>query len=426
MKDLTVHEKAAYSLTAAMAALFLATAILAGALMGMLGDTEKEYSRYRTNNEIELSDLEKKKNELNSKLSDINNRIELAERSKAELENKIWQTETELNELKNSIGNSDQTYKKLNDQLTTLKAELSAKEAEITVLNNQISEISKAYGTNINKQYDILKQIYALLENPAVKGAKISLYYEDLDRGYTLKINESTKYPSAGCLRTPFALSVLIAASNEMADYEKKLAEYEATHGTTDGFPTYKFKYDLSRMFTYTEDKAVSGSGIIKDSEFGTEFSHKELFEAYLKYGDAVAEKELTKVYGTSLRKNFLANIGTVAMKADPNQATATDLALIMKQAYAFCESDAYYASMMKESMMKGVHNVMITPGIVGRDVIHGSGWADGAYHDMAAVDGEHPYVLIFMSDMTNNDTVNKYINKLASLINELHNTFYQ
>ena len=100
MKNLTVHEKAAYSLTAAMAALFLATAILAGALMGMLGDTEKEYSNYRTDNEIELSDLEKKKNELNAKLSDINNRIELAERSKSELEAKIWQTETELNELK--------------------------------------------------------------------------------------------------------------------------------------------------------------------------------------------------------------------------------------------------------------------------------------------------------------------------------------
>ena len=44
----------------------------------------------------------------------------------------------------------------------------------------------------------------------------------------------------------------------------------------------------------------------------------------------------------------------------------------------------------------------------------------------MAVVCGSRPYVLVFMSDMTNNDAVNKYINKLASLINELHNTFYQ
>ena len=179
-------------------------------------------------------------------------------------------------------------------------------------------------------------------------------------------------------------------------------------------------------MFTYNESNAVSGSGIIKDSEFGTEFTHKELFEAYLKYGDAVAEKELTKVYGTTLRKNLLSNIGTTTMKTDPTQATPTDLALVMKQAYAFCESGAYYSDMMKDCMKKGFHNVMLTPGIACQDVIHGSAYSEGAYHDMAVVCGSRPYVLVFMSDMTNNDAVNKYISKLASLINELHNTFYQ
>ncbi len=424
MKNLTVHEKAAYSFAAAMGALFLATAILAISLMGMLGATEDEYSRYRTNAEIKLSDIEKKKNELNSKLSDINNQIELAEKSKSELENKIWQTETELNELKNSIGNSDGMYKKLNAQLAELKAELKVKEDEITALNNKITEITKSYGSDINKQYELLTEIYSLLEAPPIVGASISLYYEDLGRGCTLKINEKQKYQSSGCLRTPFALSVLIAASNEMADYEKKLAEYKALHGEDAELTDYKFKYSLDRIFTYTEDKAVSGAGIIKDSEYGTEYSHKELFEAYLKYGDAVAEKELTKVYGTSLRKNFLANIGTTAMKSDPEQATATDLALVMKQAHAFCESGAYYAEFMKDCMEKGVHNVMITPGIVGGKVIHGSALSDGAYHDMAVVCGSRPYVLIFMSDMTSNDTVNEYINKLASLVNELHNSF--
>ena len=426
MRNLTVHEKAAYSFAAAMGALFLATAILAISLMGMLGATEDEYSRYRTNAEIKLSDIEKKKNELNSKLSDINNQIELAEKSKSELENKIWQTETELNELKSSIGNSDGMYKKLNAQLADLKAELKVKEDEITALNNRITEITKSYGSDINKQYEILSQIYSLLEKPPVDGANISLYYEDLGRGCTLKINEKQKYQSSGCLRTPFALSVLIAASNEMADYEKKLAEYKALHGEDAELTDYKFKYSLDRIFTYTEDKAVSGSGIIKDSEFGTEYSHEELFEAYLKYGDAVAEKELIKVYGTTLRKNFLSNIGTTVMKSDPEQATATDLALVMKQAYAFCEGGTYYSDFMKDCMKKGVHNVMITPGIVGGEVIHGSAYSDGAYHDMAVVLGGHPYVLVFMSDMTSNDAVNQYINKLASLINELHNTFYQ
>ncbi len=426
MKKFTVNEKAAYSLCAAMAALFLATAILALSLMGMLSETEDEYSRYRTNAEIELSDLEKKKNELNSALTDINNRIELAEKSKSELEAKIWQTESELSELKNSLESTDGLYKKLNTQLSELKAELQAKNNEISSLNDRITEITKTYGVNINKQYELLKEIYDLLENPPEKGANISFYYEDLERGYSLKINEKAKYPSAGCLRIPFALSVLISSSDEMADYEKKLAEYEAINGPTDEFPDYKFKYSLDRIFTYTEDKSENGAGIIKDSEFGTEFTHKELFEAYLKYGDAIAEKELTKVYGTTLRKNLLSNLGTTVMKTTPASATAEDLSLVIKRAYAFCESDAYYAELLKDSMLKGVHNVMITPGIVGKDVIHGSGWDDGAYHDMAVVYDAHPYVLIFMSDMSGSDAVNEYINKLVALIDDLHETFYQ
>lgn len=446
MKRLSANEKAAYTLCAAMLALFLCTAILAVSLISMLSKTEKAYSRYRTEAEIERSELEKKKNELNSKATELLNSLELAEKTKAQLEMRIGQTEAELNELKSSFGNTDELYKKLNAQLSVLNGELEAKNTEIESLKNDISELSKTYSADINKQYGLLCELYELLASPpkltvseAEYGAdgsvlkeavyatpKISLYYEDIERGHTFFHNISTQYPTSGCLRIPFALSVLKAASDEMAEYEKKLIEYEAMNGPTDSLPNFTFKYDLNRIFTYTEDKQVAGSGIIKDSEFGTEYTHIELFEAYLKYGDAVAEKELTAVYGTSLRKTLLANIGTEVMKTDPASTTASDLALVMKAAFSFIQSDAYYSDLLRSSMKDSVHNVMISPGIVGKDVLHGSGWDEGAYHDMAIVDGEHPYVLIFMSDLSGGgDEVNQYINKLASVINQLHETFY-
>ena len=44
--------------------------------------------------------------------------------------------------------------------LLRLLAELSAKESEITVLNNQIAEITRSYGSDVNKQYELLKEIY--------------------------------------------------------------------------------------------------------------------------------------------------------------------------------------------------------------------------------------------------------------------------
>lgn len=446
MKRLSANEKAAYTLSAAILALFLCTAILAVSLISMLSKTEKAYSRYRTEAEIERSELEKKKNELNAKATELLNSLELAEKTKAQLEMRIGQTEAELNELKSSVGNTDELYKKLNAQLSVLNGELEAKTSEIESLKNDISELSKSYSIDINKQYGLLCELYGLLSSPPqllvseaqydangklVKEAtyaspKISLYYEDLERGHTFSHNVSTQYPTSGCLRIPFALSVIKAASDEMAEYERKLIEYEAMNGPTDVLPNFTFKYSLDRVFTYTEDKQATGSGIIKDSEFGTEYTHAELFEAYLKYGDAVAEKELTTVYGTSLRKTLLTSIGTSVMKPDPSNATASDLALVMKAVYSFLQSDAYYSDLLRSSMKESVHNVMISPGIVGKDVLHGSGWDDGAYHDMAIVDGDHPYILIFMSDLSaGGDEVNLYINKLASVINQLHEAFY-
>ncbi len=446
MKKLTVNEKAAYSLAAAMTALFLCTALLSFSLMGMLSRTENKFSRYRTDAEIELSDLEKKKNEISARITELNNSLELAEKSKSELEIKIGQTENELNELKSSIGNTDELYKKLNSQLKELNNELDVKKSEIASLSAEITELKKTYGADINKQYEILTEIAKLLNAPpkvlvtpasydsngneisaaVYRDAKVSLYYEDLIRGQSFKHNVTEKFPSSGCLRTPFALSVLIAASDEMAEYDRKLAEYEALHGPTEELPDFVFKYDMSKIFTYTAEKEVSGAGIIKDSEHGTEYTHYELFEAYLKYGDAVAEKELTTVYGTSLRKNLLSNLGTSVMKSDPSKATASDLSLVMKKVYSFIGDEGAYSDLLRDGMKSGVHNVMITPGIVGKDVIHSSGWDKGAYHDMALVYDDNPYVLIFMSDLDGGEEANKYINKLASLVDSLHKTFYE
>lgn len=446
MKKLSASEKAAYSLATVMLALFLCAAILALSLFSMLSRTEKEYSEYRTGAEIKLSDLEKKKNEINAKTDELKGSLELAEKTRAELERRISQTESELSELKNSVGNTDELYKKLNSQLSSLKSELAEKNSEIESLNKDLKALSETYGSDINKQYSLLLKLYELLENPpkievnpaiyddegnliseaVYADAKISLYYEDMERGNFFKFNEAVTYPSSGCVEVPFVLSVLKAASNEMLDYEKKLAEYIAVNGETDELPDFVFKYDMNKVFTYTEDKATLGSGIIKDGEFGTEYTYYELLEHLIKYGDSVAYAELKSAYGTVLQKNLLTSIGTGVMKSDPSLATASDLALVMKETYSFLDSNAYYAQMMKDTMVSSVHSVMITPGIIGKTVAHTHGWSEGAYHDMAVVYDTHPYVLVFMSDLDDGgEEVNAYINKLASVIDDIHESFY-
>ena len=71
MKKLSVNEKTAYIVALSMTALFVCAAILSFCLMGMLTRTENEYSSYRTDAEIKLSDLEKKKNRYNQEMTDL-------------------------------------------------------------------------------------------------------------------------------------------------------------------------------------------------------------------------------------------------------------------------------------------------------------------------------------------------------------------
>jgi beta-lactamase class A len=425
MRKITVVEKTAYSVALAMTALFICTAILAAVMLSSLKKTESKFSEYRTDAEIKLSELEKKRNEMKAEVSELENKIKVAEKTRAELEMKIGQTEKELEELESSFENTDELYKTLNDRLSSLKAELNTKNAEIEALKNDVKELSKAYGADLNRQYELMSELVSLLASPPEEGS-VSVYYKDLERGHTFKSNESLSYPTANCIAVPFALSVLDAASEEKKEYNRLLSEYQVSNPNATELPDYTFKYGLNNIFIYTEDKAVNGSGVIKDSDFGTEFSYYELFELYLKYNDSVAEKELTSIFGTTLRNTLLKNIGTSIMKTDPQSTTASDLALIIEELYEFSESGAEYASLIRKAMSESVHNVMICGGITDKEVLHQHGWSEGAYHDMALVYDEHPYVLVIATDLDNGgDAVNAYIQRIASLIDDIHESFY-
>ena len=424
MKRLSVNEKAAYTVALSMTALFVCAAILSFCLMGMLGRAEKAYSSYRTEAEIKLSDLEKKKNRYNEELAELEAKLDVAEKTRAELEMKLGQAEKDLKELEGNIDDPEGLYKKLSASVNELKAQLETKNAEVTALKNDIKELSVAYGADVNKQYEIVKQIYELLEDGM--GGSVSLYYLDTERGHTFGYGQDKQYPSACTVAVPFALSLLEAASAEQLEYEKKLAEYSAANGGAEEIPGYTFKYDMSKTFVFDPEKTVSGSGIIKDSEAGTEYTYYQLFDLYLRYEDAVAEKELVDAFGNGLRNTLLKDCGTVVMKNDVSKTTAFDLAAIMVRLKNFVYGDGEYVPLIKDAMKNSVHNVLITSGIPTKTVLHQHGWSDGAYHDMALVMDEHPYVLVIATDLEGGEEVNKYFGKLAALIDKLHGTFYK
>lgn len=454
MKKITAGEKAAYLFSLALAILFISMTVLAIVLFHTLSLTEKELADYRTDAEIGLSDLEKQKNELTRQAAELKNRIELAEKTRAELERRVGEAEAELKALEASFGNTDALYGKLNAQVTELKGSLAAKDEEIASLKKELEALNQTYGADLNEQYRIVTELATLLregapmnrvETPVMNTdgtpalnengdpvtevsyvyPKISIYYEDIARGYRYRFNDSIVYPAADCSVAPYALSILQAASEEQQEYDRKLAEYVAAHGPADVLPDFDRTYDLSKYFTYTEEKYRPGAGIIKDSEFGVQFTYEELFEKLLQYQDEVAYAELKATYGSTLYENLLRSLGTVSLKGDSNTATVTDLALIMKTIHTFTETSAPYAPLLQDAMMSSVHTVMIGNGVSPKEIAHMNGWDEGAYHDMAIVYDTHPYVLVIMTDMDEGgEEVNTYLQKVAALIDELHETF--
>ena len=464
---------AAIIVACVMTMLFAAAASIAIMFSMMLREEEADNTAYREQAELDLSALEGAKNEAAKQISELKNQCEVLENECSELAAKIEAAEKEKADLISTFEDTDSRYRELNKTLEALNAELASKQEEIAGLEESIARLESVYSVDINAQFDILNQLNDLLESGApmrqipietededgntVEATdevypRIAVYYEDLTRGYTFSYNANEVFDSASCMKAPFALSILMAASKEQEEYERLLAEAIAnmpeTEAETDengnpipaetdenGEPVQKIPeidfnrvYDFDKIFTYTSDKSESGSGIIKDSEDGTEYTYLELMEYMLRYSDNVAYKTLKSEYGTQLFASLAYKLNTTALKKNLSQMTAADGGKVMKAIYEFIDSGEYYSQFMYEAMTTSVHTVMI-PYSVGysRKVAHKYGWDVDAYHDMGIVFDNNPYVVVFMSDMDTGGTeVDKYIQQVLKLIDSLHRNFYK
>lgn len=443
LKKMTRNEKAAYLVSALVFLLFISASVLAAFLFGMLDRSEKNFSDYRKNTDIELSGLEKSGIDDKKSMASLKNSLELAEKNREQLEGRIAELEAEIKKLNEGFGDKDGLYASLNSQLEALKKSLSEKEAEISGLKNQLGSFGKTYNIDLSSQAELIGKLdeliksgaplnYAGAANSNTAGAvgvypKISVFYQDIDTGYTYSNNADMVFPAEGTLKAAFAMTVLSAASDEKAAYDKKCADLIAKNGANAVLPEFDPEYDMTTVFTYTADKAVPGAGVIKDEEFGVEYTHLELVRLLLVYGDCVAYEELKSAYGTAMLRDLSKKIGADTVRFNVREASAGDIGKLLAKIYEFTESGAEYSGFMKEAMMSSLHTVMIGQGVAPKKIAHKYCWETGGYHDMAIVYGDHPYLLVIMTDMdSGGNDANKYIQKIASAVDQIHGNFYK
>ena len=114
-------------------------------------------------------------------------------------------------------------------------------------------------------------------------------------------------------------------------------------------------------------------------------------------------------------------------MAASSSLMSARDAGTIMKEAYAFMESGSYYSAFMKDAMVSSRHTVLTVYAASPKKAAHKYGWDLGAYHDMAVIYDEHPYVVAVLSDMDEGGkAIDAYICSILDLVDQLHENFYK
>ena len=266
----------------------------------------------------------------------------------------------------------------------------SASETSVTTtVSEPISEASAetsqpAAGTLLTEKkaaYDMPDEFYDELTEiidsyPHFLYYDISLAYYDIETGFALLINPDNHYFSASVMKAPYMLYIYRLALAGGADLEQTL--------------------------TYTEKYKREGTGVLKNMEFGTEFTVEELIGFCLEESDNSAFAMLRELYPEEGYEEYIKSLGITHdddSKAKNQPQLCCESALIFSRAvYDFIEEDNPYSENLRYHMTHS-RNAMIYGG-EGAEVVRKYGWYGGYFHDMAVVYGEKTYLLSIMTNL--------------------------
>ena len=392
----------------------------------------------RSERDVEVFKAENSPYETERKLEEMNAQLLSLEKERDELKAQAAELAADRDRLTSEFSDTDAVYRTLNEKLSELNAALAERDEEITMLKSSIDKLEAAYSIDLNRQLTLIQELEELLANgPAmqkkVKVTKedgstveelqetaptVSLYYEDIENGYKYSYNGDAVYSSASCIKAPYALSLLLAAEEELAALP------------ADADPaTVERLYDLEGRSIVYDSATMSrpGTGKIREGENGAVYTYLELIDYMLAYSDNVAYDQLKEAFDMTRFRTMVYSMGLNSMKRSLANMSAEDGGKIMRAIYDYIRGGHLYSDFLYQAMLNSAHTVMIGTAVRPAQIVHKYGWDTGAYHDMAIVYDTHPYILVFMSDMdTGGSVVNDYISSVVAQVIRLHRNFYE
>ena len=273
---------------------------------------------------------------------------------------------------------------------------------------------------------------------------ELSFAYYDIDSGEEITYNSAEIRYSASLIKAPYIYAVL----REIEEFEKNKHDFDK-----DGNPLYdengeplfegnhpnydedgkiiylegEEKYDLSEKWIYdSETMLTEGSGEIMEMDDGLELTWYELFDYALLYSDNIAFAQLRDRFGYSSFYKMINEIGIRGVETDFMNLSADDCVLFLREFYDYFETGSEYALHMKDCMTKSKHLEMICANYPSGMAAHKYGWDIDAFHDMAIVFDEHPYIIVIMTDYDDGgEEPTDFIGDVTGLVKEIHAEMY-
>ncbi len=219
------------------------------------------------------------------------------------------------------------------------------------------------------------ESLYEILERYAhFDYYDISLAYRDIETGFTVMLDPDKHYYSASVVKAPYMLYIYRLALAGKADLEQKV--------------------------TYTEKYRREGTGVLKNMEYGTEFTVEELVGYSLEESDNSAFAMLRELFSEEDYEKFAVSLGVHSEDARVAQGQiCCEAALKFSgEIYRFIEEKNPYSEKMRYHLTHS-RNAMIMGG-ADAEVVRKYGWYEGFFHDMAVVYGQKTYLLTIMTNL--------------------------
>ena len=296
---------------------------------------------------------------------------------------------------------------------STLSIKNEITSTEISDVSDYIKEEFTPIDINSKKYIDntitILDTDYKIsndLNNKILEEIKsyskpLSFYIISLKDGMSIGYNVDKYFETASSIKAPYALYIY--------------KEIE------------KGNIDKNSKITYEPKFYKTGTGIIKNMEYGTELTIKEIIDLSLMESDNIAHNILHKTYGVSGYNDMLKSLGTEYLYLTPNNpwsfTSSRSAALVWQEIYKFSYESPEGIEFMN-ILASGKYNYFkeIIPNKLSASK---TGFANYDVVETGIVfDDEYPYIAIAIANKGDSTGAYTEVLQLINYMNEIMNEY--